>query len=102
MPSSALLGGALDRAAWYGGISTTCGCWTGATAPGFRSRNDLLERHGSLLAADVGMIMHYTDGPPRPYVLYLFWDPERLMWRLDGLLINNYRPGPKVGPCIVY
>ncbi|MCW5775240.1 MAG: hypothetical protein KIS87_02165 [Phycisphaeraceae bacterium] len=76
--------GTLGRNAWAGATNGTLRNWWRHE----RNGEALLKEHGSVLCAEVGILLQFEDGSRRPLVLTLVLDPRDNEWRIEFL--NTY------------
>jgi len=80
-----LVSGGLTGEQWYGAISSTdCNWWNGG-----RNQKILLDESGSVLFAEVGVIVGFEDGSRRPMMLGLLWDAQEKRWFIEHLDTHN-------------
>lgn len=84
-PIRGLLGSATSPIDWHGSIASTHCSWFVPRDP-YRDR---LARGETVLYAEVGVLMGYTDGSRRPLIMTLIWDPVSSRWDLQVLNTNN-------------
>lgn len=92
------LRGSLGEQLWHGGSSATCRFWFQPPV----SRDEVVERRGEALAAQVGVIGVVPGAERRPIVLQYFWDPERRRWWLDGVSVTNFTGTDSTWTCCEY
>lgn len=83
---------------WYGAISHTYWVWT---VPD-QTAGQLVERHGILPSAQVGIVMYFEQGGPRPHLMTFIWNPDRQGWQLEHVSINNHVPAKGVDGAPVF
>ncbi len=85
-----LLGsGRLDAALWTGGGVGVSYAWWGRGESG----DEMLDRIGQTVYAEVGVLAEFSNGKRHPIGLYYFWDPEGRRWSLEAVFIYDIGRG---------
>ena len=92
------LEGALGGGLWRGAISTGCRCWFAPPTP----RAELVRRHGSVVAAYVGIIVAREGGARHPIILNAFQDPATSRWWIDAVSATNIEGTPDLWTCVEF
>ncbi len=93
-----LIVGSLGNELWMGASVSNCRMW-------FRppvTEQELIARDGSVIAAEVGLIVHVPHAPRRPVFVSCFYDPDRQRWWIDDVLVTNHLGNDSEWSCSEY
>lgn len=79
--------------------------WRGGSAGNLRSWwrppvgvDAMIEKHGRVVFAEVGVVLAYADGSRRPHQVCLVFDPDRGVWVMQNVTAQNLRSGAPLSP----
>jgi hypothetical protein len=87
--------GSLGYGLWHGGSAATCRFWMSPPV----TRDELVENHGRVTVAVVGVIVDVPGSDRRPVMVNLVLDPETSRWWVDGVSVLNFLGS---GMCMEY
>ena len=81
-----IIAGSLGNELWMGASSGNCRMWLRPPV----DEDELIKRQGSVLAAEVGCVVHVPHAPRRPIFVSLFFVPDSERWWIDDVLVTNH------------
>lgn len=73
---------------WHGATNGTARSWWRPP----HSTEELIQREGAVLCADVGLVVEFADRSRRPVVVTATWDSAVSRWTLQHLCMYNFPP----------
>ena len=90
--------GRLGMMLWVGMSSSACRSWLRPPV----TRDEIVERDGSVRTALVSLIAHVPGSGRRPLHVALFHDPVEDQWWIDMIAVNNYSGTSDAWTCMEF